>query len=185
MKNCIVLLTIFFISACSSGKKVSYSVDTSVDFSLFRSYSFTDFNVHNDSTLLGYEEVLTQITEAIDKEMTKRGFTKAEDNIDLLVNIGVVIEERIQTRETDVKDARRYYGTRNYHWESSEIETGRYKVGTLNMNMQDTKDNKMIWNASTERVMNKKFNPDKSRKVVNDAVESIFEKFPVSVGNKY
>ena len=50
-------------------------------------------------------------------------------------------EEKIQTRETDFSTDAVYMRTRNYSWQSEEVEVGRYDEGTLTIDFVDTKDN--------------------------------------------
>jgi hypothetical protein len=49
---------------------------------------------------------------AIDKEMQDRGFSKSE-NPEMWMNIGIVIEDKVQTRQTNIRDAPLYIGQRN------------------------------------------------------------------------
>jgi len=108
-------------------------------------------------------------------ELESRGLQQGE-NPDLAVNIGVVIEEEVQTRETDYRDIR-YMGQRNYHWEVEEVVVGVYKVGTISVEMVDTEADNAVWEESSSNVLRKQKN---ARKRIDKGVARIFKKFDVN-----
>ena len=119
------------------------------------------------------------IIEAVDKEMTSRGYTKSGVKSDLLVNVGLVIEERTQTRETDIREAPVYYGNRNYSWQTQEVAVGTYRVGTVTIDVVDLKTSTMIWQGVAESVINEKRSLEKARKNIHKIMAELFDKYPV------
>ena len=67
------------------------------------------------------KEGISQFMQEVTNKMQERGFRPTDDNPDLLINFGITIQEQAQTRETTIRDAPRYIGQRNYHWEAEEI----------------------------------------------------------------
>jgi predicted NUDIX family phosphoesterase len=113
---------------------------------------------------------------AIAKELQAKGLRK-ESNPDLAVNIGVVVEEEVQTRETDYQDMH-YMGQRNYYWEVQELPVGKYKVGTVSIELVDTENNKVVWQDSERNVINN--NPKKVQRKIEKGAARIFKNFDPS-----
>jgi hypothetical protein len=99
------------------------------------------------------------------------------DNPDLHVNIGIVVAEKVQTRETNLAtpgDRAAYMGQRNYHWESQEVEVGRYREGTVIVHLVDQAKSKLVWQGAAESVL-----PEKQKNVpavIEEAMKKLFEK---------
>ncbi len=110
----------------------------------------------------------------IAKQLTNRGLSQTSESPDLLVNIGIVIEEKVQTRETTIQDAPRYMGTRSYHWESQEVAVGTYEEGTVTIDLVDRAKNEMIWKGIASSVIVKK--DESSKKNIAKGVEALFAK---------
>lgn len=125
----------------------------------------------------GYETNLALLKEAITKQMQSKGLVMNEGNPDLLINIGITILEKVQTRETSFAnpgDRTAYMGQRNYSWSSQEIEVGRYREGTVTLHLVDKTKNKLMWKGAAEGVI-----PDKQKNVpalIDDSMVKLFEK---------
>ena len=111
--------------------------------------------------------------------MQQRGYTQSSSNPDLLINIGIVVQEKIQTRQTDFRtDAPKYIGQRNYSWKSEEIETGRYREGTVTLHVVDAAQHKLIWKSGISDIIPEK--ESKTESVINEGIRKLFLKYPVS-----
>ena len=97
-------------------------------------------------------------------------------NPDLAVNIGVVVEEEVQTRESDISEMR-YLGQRQYHWEREDVVVGVYKVGTVSVEIVDTKTNRVVWQGSDANVIRKQKGIQKK---IDKGVARIFRKFDLN-----
>ena len=128
MKNCLRLLPAllcFGFIAMISGSALAQNN------SKYKTFDFLDFDI---KLLIEYKvnpENVDYLKSIIAKELEASGLEQSE-NPDLAINIGVVIEEETQTRETDYRDMR-YMGQRNYHWEVEEVVVGVYNVGTISV----------------------------------------------------
>jgi len=168
---------LFLTVACSSVK--IKGVEKTDDFLLtsYKTFSFYEVSSGGDALGPNYQENLKLLKEAIAKEMNARGVMLSGDNPDLLVNIGVVVSEEIQTRETSFTnpaDRTAYMGQRNYSWKSSEVEVGRYREGTVTVHLVDRAANKLVWKGSAESVV-----PEKQKNVpalIEDGMKRLFEK---------
>jgi hypothetical protein len=143
--------------------------------SKYKTFDFLDFDIKLLTEYKTNPENVDYLKSVIAKELEARGLQQSK-NPDLAVNIGVVIEEETQTRETDYRDMR-YMGERNYHWEVEEVVVGVYKVGTVSVEMIDTKSDNAVWEESSSNVLRKQKNV---RKRIDKGVTRIFKKFDVN-----
>lgn len=131
---------VFLLASCSTVKVER--VQKKLDFSL-ADYKTYDFQVSKIE--IGekpeYNKRIGYIKEELIKQLELSGLERATENPDLILNVGLVMEEKIQTRETDFSTDAYYMGSRNYSWQSEEIEIGRYDEGTFTIDFVDTKDN--------------------------------------------
>ncbi|NJN42232.1 MAG: DUF4136 domain-containing protein [Flammeovirgaceae bacterium] len=127
-----------------------------------------------------FERNLDVLKKSITNEMELRGYQEAENDPELLINIGIIVKEEIQTRQTDYRtDAYKYSGQRNYYWESKEVEVNRYKEGTVRLEFVDAKQNARVWfGAATGTVTDKQ---EEAEKRINQAMRKLFTYFPVDV----
>ncbi len=141
--------------------------------SKYQTFDFLDLDVELLTEHQINQDNADYLKNAIAKALTARGLEQSS-NPDLAVNIGVVVEEEVQTRETDIRDMR-YMGQRNYHWEVEEVVVGVYKVGTVSVELVDTKANRAVWEESGSNVIRK--NQKNVQKKIDKGVARIFKKF--------
>ena len=178
MKTKAIALTILLFSACVPVRVVHSQKEFKGDLSMYKTFSY--FKTEK-SGLIGpnFNSNLELLKKAISKEMNALGITEVENNGDLLVNIGIVVKEEVQTRETDIRtDGMRYMGQRNYHWESQEIEVDRYKEGTVKVEMVDAAHNEGLWSGSVAGTVTD--NQEKTTERINEAIALLFKKFPAT-----
>jgi len=164
-------------AACSSVKIVG--VNKADDFSIakYKTFSFYEVNTGGDALGPNAQSNLKLIKEAIVKQLGAKGATQRADNPDLLVNIGVVVKEKVQTRETSFSnpgDRTAYMGTRNYHWQAGEVEVGKYREGTVTVHLVDRATNNLVWQGSADSIL-----PEKEKNIpalIEDGMSKLFAK---------
>jgi len=163
-----------FISCTTSQVTVPNGQYESFDIGDYKSFSFLDIetektdnpNFHHSVTLL-QEEITSQFSE-ID-------IPEGDANPSLGVNIGITVEDKVQTRETSLAtDPFTYTGQRNYTWKSEEIVVNTYKQGTLTIHLIDLASNEAVWVGIVSKVIPNK--EEKRETAIKDAVEAIFNK---------
>ncbi|MDR6195425.1 hypothetical protein QE357_002477 [Siphonobacter sp. BAB-5404] len=175
MKQIIFLLAAsVWMGACSSYNNVKTKRDEDADFQSYKTYNFMDVELEGAPADSSNSTALTEIKRAVAQEMNNRGY-KLYGNPDLKINIGLVVQEKSQTRQTDIREAPRYIGQRRYSWKSETVEVGRYKEGTLTVDVVEAKGNKLIWQATGSTVLNKQSRQPEN---IDRAVAKLFEKFP-------
>ncbi|HSB91668.1 MAG TPA: DUF4136 domain-containing protein [Flavitalea sp.] len=170
----VIAITLF--SGCSGPKVVSTQASPGADMSKYKTYDFYKMSASGDTIPGKFAERSELLKEAISTQLNSKGLTRVTEKPDLLVNIGIVVKEEVQTRTTDIRDAPRYMGQRNYHWESEEKIVDIYRVGTATVEMVDAATNALVWKSVVEDVI-----PDKDSKVpatIHEGMAEMFSKFP-------
>jgi hypothetical protein len=146
------------------------------DLSDYKTFKFSEMQVENESSWQPQAQNLEQVQQMIATELERRGISQVESDPDLLVNLGVVFSDEVQTRETDIRDAPMYMGSRNYHWESQEVVVREYQEGTLMMDVVDADNEEMIWQGAVKSTMTS--NREKMQKRVEAGIDQLFKSFP-------
>ncbi len=185
MKNLLIILFVGISAiACSPYRILQNEADPVANWSTYRTYSFVDTARIDPTPGTTYQAAMDELKQAVTTELTSRGYQQTPsygttDQPDLLVNIGAVMKEKTQTRQTDIREAPLYIGQRRYHWQSQEVPVGTYDEGTINLHIIDAKRNDLIWDVAVASVLKNGF----SQQTINDAVARAFGKFPGKLVN--
>lgn len=158
---------------------VSYNKASEVDFKKYKTFQVYGLNVTTIPEFEPRKEGLNFLITEINGQMVARGYTKVNANPDLILNIGVVVSAEQKTRQTDIRDAPIYMGERNYHWESEEIVVQNYNEGTVILDVVESENNKLIWQAVSKGMISPSI--DKNNIGITKAVKKMFNKYPVKV----
>ena len=169
------------LAACSAEQAEQVTTDRRPDtnFATYKTYNFMDEEARNDSAFQRSGTGIFDLKRAVAAEMARRGFQQSAQP-DLLVNTGIVTEQRTQTRPGDFRTdaAARYIGQRNYHWDARDVPVGQYQEGTATIDIVDAARKAQVWQGTTTSILSRK--PTKSAKQIDKAVATMFEKFPVA-----
>ena len=167
------------LAACSS-EQATTRVDSrpGVNLTRYRTYNFMDAVARNDSAFMNSGSNIFDLKRAVTRELEARGFRKA-DQPDLWVNIALVTQQRVQTREANYRtDGAPYYiGQRNYHWQATDIPVGTYQEGTATIDLVDAARKELVWQGTTTSILSR--TPSRSAKQIDKGVEEVFARFPV------
>lgn len=172
MRVVIGLVMLVWVAGCSSVEVVRTQVAEGFRLSGYETFDFFQLEASGD-TAANFAENVGLLKEAITRELESRGMERVSASPDLLVNIGIVVEEKVQTRETTIREAPIYIGQRRYHWETEEVEVGRYREGTVTLDLVDRRENKLVWEGVVEGVIPKK--EEQLRGRIDEGVEALFE----------
>jgi hypothetical protein len=171
------------LAACSTNERLA-QVDqkTGINFANYKTYGFMDAVARNDSAFQNSGTGIFDLKRAVTAEMTRRGFQQAEQP-DLWVNIGIVTQQKMQTRQGNFQfdGAPQYIGQRRYHWDARDIPVGQYQEGTATIDIVDAARKEQVWQGSTTSILSRK--PTKSAKQIDKAVATMFAQFPVAPRN--
>ena len=170
-----LFLSLVFASVACSPVSVVYTDPAVGNFQMkYRTFDFLDFTVDNQTAVPANPRGVDYLKAAIERELIVQGFKKVERDPDMFINIGVVISDEVQTRQTDIRDAPLYMGTRNYYWESEEVVVNQYREGTVMVDLVDADKNELIWEGAAKAAIIK--NPDKMKKRIDEMIAKLMKK---------
>lgn len=163
--------------ACSPVKVLQAEKDPSADLSKYTTFGFYDVSASGDTLSAVFNDRLQTLKDAIAAELVQRGYTQVGSGAALLVNIGIAVDEKVQTRMTDwlTDGAPRYIGQRNYSWKSQEVETGRYREGTVTVHLVDAAQRRMVWQGAIQGVVSG--NAAEAEKNIRTGIRKLFQTF--------
>jgi hypothetical protein len=166
-------LVLGLVSCSTSKVSIDQGLYDDFDLDSYKSFSFLPVDQSN-SEVPAFSESVVYLKEEITKQMNARGLSENNSGADLNINLGIVIQNKNQTRETSLAtDPFMYFGQRNYTWQSQEIVVNKYKEGTLTMHLVDPSSNKAVWiGVISEIIPNKQ---EKKQELIEKAVLQIFE----------
>ena len=190
MRKILSLITLLALaSGCSSTGNLRSDYDPRADFGAYKTYNFME-NAGPEGG--NYQGFFTQyMIAAIEIEMEKRGYTKA-DNPDLLVNFNGILQEKTKIREvpaTPPPGYGDYYGYRGgyygtwggYGW-GTETQVSQYTEGTFNIDLVDTARGQLVWEAVGQGRVSQK-DLENLRERVMTGVPRFFAQYPFEAGN--
>lgn len=177
---------LILLNSCSS-LKVYSDVDSSVDFTSYKSLEYYGWAEESDMILSTLDK--DRIENAFGEEFKKRGFEIVESGGDMIVTLFIVVEQKTSTTATTTSMGGGYggyyggyygYGP-GYGWggghSTTSIQEYDYNVGTLVCDVFDKKDEKLIWEGIGTGEIND--NPKNRDKNIPKTVQAIMSKFPV------
>lgn len=182
-----VLLSIMLITACGSTTKIHSDYDHSIDFSQYKTFGYySPMGIENPN----YSSLLGQMfRDAIDAQMLPRGYVKS-NNPDILINVSARLEDKTQVRTTtDPMMYGGYYGYRGGMYDpwggygyGTTTHVSQYTEGTVNVDMVDVKQKRMIWEGIAIGRVNEKEKNDELRNDIHTGVAEMFEGYPFRAG---
>ncbi|WP_426292203.1 DUF4136 domain-containing protein [Dyadobacter endophyticus] len=161
----VFLCSIFLITACSSSYKLlKVKKENTFKLADYATYGFYDIEATGDTVSKNFEKNVNIIREAIAKNLQSRGLDEARDP-GLKINIALNVREQLQTRQTDFRTdgLPRYMGQRRYSWKSEEVVTGKYREGTIVIDLVDAANNRMVWQGGASGII-----PEKTKNFTED-----------------
>lgn len=151
----ILLVSLVFLNFGCSTFRIT-NVNKEADFSLSK---YSTYNLYNlDIDTVAYEDLserLMILRYELMVQLEKNGLTRVQNNPELLINIGIVIEDKQQTEQSYIANSR-YMGPRSYAGESTEDVIGEYKEGTITFDFVKAEDNTLECMAVGEGIVVKK-----------------------------
>jgi hypothetical protein len=172
------LLLALLVIGCSPA--IRTTSEPAPDFSLsdYQTFAFMEVDASGGGLGERYQAHVTYLQEEIARQLEGRGLRPATaGEADLLINLGIVVDEEVQTRQTNIiTDPPRYVGQRRYTWQTREVEVRRYNVGTVSVHLVDREQNEMVWRGTAERAISDK--PKKLREQISRGMEELVGSIP-------
>ncbi len=178
MKKVSFLLCIVIFAAGCSAVKVSSDYDKTAGFASYKTYAFTQEALSLPINDLNKNRLINAIT----NELAAKGFTKAESNPDVFIDIKVKGEQKQTATATSSGGYGGYgYGYR-YGWgggfSTTTINYDTYVDGTLFIDMIDASKNQLVWQGRGTKTIEPDASQKKREDNINYAVKQIFMNYP-------
>lgn len=174
---CAVLL-----SACQT-TKVNYDFDASRDFAAYRSWAWKEPAVQYRPEDPRIKSDLTEqrIRQAVADQLDQRGLRPAATGAKADVNVRtyLIVEDRQQQITTNYGGA--WGGPWNGYWGApmyNETRNVSYKVATLQIDLLDGKDGKLVWRGSDEQLLSRSPQPADRSAAIHATVGRILSNYP-------
>jgi len=184
MKSLIILSVILLISACSGvDTTIRSNTNQSIELSQYSTFGFFQ-QLDTDAR---YETLISQyLKKATINEMTQRGFILDNEKPDLLINFHTNVENKQYVHQIPTAERGGYYSYRGrvYYdaWTGYDTYVENYTEGTLNIDIVDRKQNKMVWEGIAVGHLTEKKQQNMAS-TLQKTVSDIFAVFPISVHN--
>ena len=168
------LLLLFVLASCSS-VSVNSDYDKKVDFTTYKTYAFYKTGIDKvEISDLDKRRILN----AIDEQMTAKGFTKSETP-DLLVNINTKVEKNINVNQFQNGWGMGWgygwgFGWNPYFGMNHSLSTST--DGILTIDLIDAKKKELIWQGEGIGYLTK--NTAKKDERINEFVSKIMTQYP-------
>ena len=172
------------LAGCASKPTIRTDYDHTIDFSAYKTYGFfTPMGIENPEYTSIHGSVFR---DAIGKEMHSRGYQPSASP-DLLINVSGRLQNK--TRITTASDPyigggyysyrRAYYGA----WDgSASTNVKNYTEGTINVDVVDRKQKRMVWEGIAIGRVNHKNSSDDTRENIYSVVQEMFSGYPFRAG---
>ncbi|WP_371364469.1 DUF4136 domain-containing protein [Pseudomonas sp. QL9] len=183
VRRLLLLGLLFSLAACET-VKLNRDYDTSRDFSRYTSWSWAQpsFEYRPDDPRIKSDLTQQRILEAVADQLDQRGLRPAPagGHGDLLVRAYLIVDAH-QDQVTTYTGG--FWGG---YWGNgwggpmvAESRTYDYKTATIQVDLLDGKDGKLVWRGSGEQTMNSSMqSPAERSATINDAVRKLMAQYP-------
>jgi hypothetical protein len=136
------------------------------------------------------KDVLTpRIVAAVEAELNKKGYLKAPDNADLLLQPSVQIvdkaEQIVSQSDAQASDVGTLQRKGSFDWEwvtPEEVSVDVYEEGTLLLSVTDASSGQTLWQGSASLRVDQSASPGEKVQMVNKVVRVLLKPFPEKAG---
>ncbi|MEH6566576.1 MAG: DUF4136 domain-containing protein [Halopseudomonas sp.] len=183
MRRLFLLLPALLLLAACQGAAVQPDYDATRDFAQYRTWEFAEpavaYRPENDPRMSG-ELTSERVKASVANQMELRGLRPpvAGQNPDLKVKTYLIVENRQDNVTTSFGG---YWGWGGGFWGGPSIQTQSvdYKELTLQIDMLDSRDDKLVWRGSESDTLSERpQTPAKREEQINRLVGKILGSFP-------
>lgn len=145
-------VALLLLGGCASGPTIVTNANPNVDISAFSTYNFMQ-PLGTDRPNGVRTPLSSMLMNSISREMAARGFEQS-DNPELLINVFLSTEERMDVRQTPTASSfHGYRGARYSTWGSYTTTVTQYTQGTLAIDLVDAANNVLAWEGTAQARM--------------------------------
>jgi hypothetical protein len=161
----------------ASAQQVKTDYDRSANFALYKTYSWEHVETKDPLNV-------DRIKHAVNTVLAARGWTMVDSGADVAV-VAMEITRDQQTLNTFYDGLGGGWGWRRFGgggFGEATTTTDTYTVGTVVVDLFDTKTKQLIWRGSASDTLSN--NSDKNIKNLNESVDKMFKHFPPGATTK-
>jgi hypothetical protein len=162
---------VFLLASNSSAQQVKTDYDRSANFAQYKTYSWEQIKTQDPL-------FVDRIKSSVNAALAAKGWTQVDSGGDVSI-VAIEITRNQQTLNTFYDGFGGGWGWRRFGgggFGEATTTTETYKVGTLVVDLFDTKTKKLLWRGTSSDTLSN--NSDKNIKNLNKGVEKMFKKFP-------
>ncbi|HSC82187.1 MAG TPA: DUF4136 domain-containing protein [Pseudomonas sp.] len=175
---------LLLLGACQS-VQLDRDYDTSRDFAAYRSWSWQEPALQYLPDDPRFKSDLTEqrIREAVSQQLDQRGLRPAQAGsaADLKVQVWLLVEQR-QDQVSTSYGGGYWGGYGSGYWGGpayTETRSVDYKVATIQVDLFDGKDGKLVWRGSAEQIMHRSPpSPAEREAAIRDTVTKVLGQYP-------
>lgn len=188
MRGLALVAGLAMLAGCAAvGPDITTDYDSATDFAQYRTFDFMSRDERGAER--SYDTIADRrLMSAVTRELEARGYRRAEQDADLLVNFAVSTEE--------VEDVRTvpgavlpppWYGWRaGYYYDpwpaySYETRVDRYERGTVFVDLVDVERRQLVWEGRAVGRVTREAREDPGA-ALDQAVSEIFARYPFTAG---
>ena len=168
------------LMACSESPTTS-NVDATADFNSYKTYAFLADLAEDQKSYQSLQT--TYLKNAVGREMKRRGFSKDNQEPQLVIAFAVETQDKVRTRQVPSTSYGigydPYYDTYYDGWGTTHTtRIDQYTEGKLNIDAIEVSSRRLVWQGSTKGRITTK---DEKRweQTLTEAVHEIFTGFPI------
>jgi hypothetical protein len=176
----VVLIALFlatFTATASFAQQVKTDYDRSANFAQYKTYSWEQVKT-KDQLDVG------RIKNAVNAVLAAKGWTQVDSGGDVSI-VAMEITKDQQTLNTFYDGFGGGWGFRRFGgggFGEATTTTDTYKVGTVVVDLFDTKSKQLVWRGSSSDTLSN--NSEKNIKNLDKGVDKMFKKFPPNASKK-
>jgi Domain of unknown function (DUF4136) len=170
-KVAVALIGMLFLFVSSGRAEVKTDYDRGTNFAQYKTYSWEKVKTKDQLDV-------DRIKSAVNAALTAKGWTQVDSGADVSI-VALEITNTQQTLNTFYDGFGGGWGWRRFGgggFGEATTTTDTYKVGTVVVDLFDTKSKQLIWRGSASDTLSN--NSDKNIKNLDKGVDKMFKKFP-------
>jgi len=181
MRNRIILILIVLLVSSCAGKKANVDYDATADFSVFKTYAWSEKTDEATSKSIdAYPLFHQRIHDSIDTTMKTKGFQLVDAS-----KADVLITYHLSVEATGYSGSSVTFGVGSFgHSSGVGLSVGVpvsghvVEEGFLLINIIDAKRNSVVWQGSSSRELSRSPTPEKTQEMVEEVVDEILANYP-------
>ncbi|MDE3737394.1 MULTISPECIES: DUF4136 domain-containing protein [Pseudomonas] len=182
IRRTLVLSAALLLAACQN-YNLNRDYDSTRDFGAYHSWSWKEpaLQYSPDDPRIKSDLTEQRIREAVGQQLDQRGLRPAADGkADLTVQSWLIVDERQQ--QTSYNYGGAWGGYWGGYWGGpayTETRIYNYKVATIQVDLYDGKDGKLVWRGSAEQVMTSAPpSPAEREAAIRETVAKVIAQYP-------